>query len=1698
MTRFVCSLCVCALLGTLTSVQASSSHSKKAKSGKPRVAGSHSRQAAKPLLIAQNRAPSPSAERSRIHPMGVINSTWNGGTGNWNTGTSWTPVGVPNNGGGNTFNVTIGSASGDQVNLNLNPTITTLTLGGPFTSTLQNLVNTSDTLTLTGALTINTNGELFFNNGSSVVVGGGGSNSGSIDLEKASTANITGNFTNTGAITTNQFNVGGASNTFTVSGTLTNNAGATVSLGEFDNTTDTMSIGTLTNNGFVRIGSGATLNLTSQPNGVTDVVAGSEFDVFGTFKAGSASAVAKLASIEGILDVENGQSTTATPGTGTLTVSNIAALDVQRATSVTISGNLTNSGTVSTNRFNLGVGKNTLTVTWALTNNSGAMVSIGEFDNTTDVLNAATLTNNGFIRIGVGTTFNLTGQPNGVTDVVSGSEFDVFGSFKAGSASALAKVGSIEGTLDVENGQSTTVTPGSGTLTVSNTGTLDLQRATSVTVSGNLTNSGTVSTNRFNQGIGANTLTVTGALTNNSGATVSLGEFDNTSDVLNAATLTNNGLIRIGVGATFNLTGQPTGVTDVVAGSEFDVFGSFKAGSASALAKLGSIEGTLDIENGQSTTVTPGSGTLTVSNTGTFDVQRGTTVTVSGNLTNSGTVSTNRFNTGIGTNTVTVTGALTNNSGATVSLGEFDNTTDVLNAATLTNNSLIRIGVGSTFNLTGQPNGVTDVVAGSEFDVFGSFEAGSASALAKLGSIEGVLDLENGQSTTLTPGSGTLTVSSSGTYDVQRATNVTVSGNLTNSGTVSTNRFDFGIGQNTLTVTGALTNNSGATVSLGDFDNTTDVLNAATLTNNGLIRIGVGSTFNLTSQPNGVTDVVAGSEFDVFGSFKAGSASAVAKLGSIEGVLDLENSQSTTLTPGSGTLTVSSSGTLDAQRASTVTISGNLTNSGSVDTNRSNTGIGSNTLTVTGTLTNNTGAIVTVGAFNNTTDVLNAGLLSNSGSVLVDTGATLNLTTSGTDTNGGTITLTGSTLKISGASTTLSGKGTVSLSNSASNLITGGTTGVTLTTANTIQGSGTISNMAVVNTGTLSANQSTPLIVLPRSGGLNNKGTLNVSTGDTMQIGTSSGGALTNFSGTTLTGGTYTVSGTLQFGASGTSIVTDAANITLTGASSQIIDFGSNNVLTNLATINSASSFTLGAGRSFTTAGNFTNNGTLTVGGGDTFKVNGNLTNFSGTMLTGGTYKVTGTLKFNNANIVTNAADITLTGANSKILSNTGTNALTNLATNNAGATFALGTGRSFTTAGNFTNNGILTVGSTDTFKVNGNLTNFSGTTLTGGTYNVTGTLQFNSANIVTNHASITLSGTSAKIIDQNSVNALTNFATNSGTFALASNALFTTAGGNFTNSGTFTVNKGSTFTVGGSSFNFAQSAGTTTVDGLLQGASSGTLSLNGGSLFGGGTLGYAVTDAGTITPGDSSTKTGILTVSNTYTQSSTGVLDISIGGATQGTQYDEIKVTGTAALNGTLNISRVNNFTPTVGQTFDIVNGASLTGAFSTINGLSINSSEHFSLSQSATDIILTVVSGPSPTPAFHVGLVPRWRRADVLPVRRSWTAAATAPAPAITAPQPRHGSSFGMAMASHIRRSDFFGSVPSSEFAATAGPRGARPAFAQPSAANLTNVSKYRRLECGIDVTALRKTGLRKLWHSFVSDQEDAVNVGYVAMVR
>jgi hypothetical protein len=238
----------------------------------------------------------------------------------------------------------------------------------------------------------------------------------------------------------------------------------------------------------------------------------------------------------------------------------------------------------------------------------------------------------------------------------------------------------------------------------------------------------------------------------------------------------------------------------------------------------------------------------------------------------------------------------------------------------------------------------------------------------------------------------------------------------------------------------------------------------------------------------------------------------------------------------------------------------------------------------------------------------------------------------------------------------------------------------------------------------------------------------------------------------------------------------------------------------------------------------------------------------------------------------------------------------------------------------------------------------------------VNGTLEFDGANIATNSASIMLTGAKSQIIDQTAANALANFATNTktGSFSLMSGKTLTTSG-NVSNAGMLKVGPNSGLQTGSGSY--TQTAGTTTVDGVLN-APTG-VSIQAGKLFGKGTVAGTVVSSGAVTAGDTPKKTGKLSPS-TYTQNANGSLNIAIGGLTAGTQYGQLAVANGASLNGTLNVTLINNFLPAIGNTFTILTTSARTGQFATVNGLSINGGEHFQISYGATSVTLMVVSGP------------------------------------------------------------------------------------------------------------------------------------------
>ena len=273
--------------------------------------------------------------------------------------------------------------------------------------------------------------------------------------------------------------------------------------------------------------------------------------------------------------------------------------------------------------------------------------------------------------------------------------------------------------------------------------------------------------------------------------------------------------------------------------------------------------------------------------------------------------------------------------------------------------------------------------------------------------------------------------------------------------------------------------------------------------------------------------------------------------------------------------------------------------------------------------------------------------------------------------------------------------------------------------------------------------------------------------------------------------------------------------------------------------------------------------------------------------------------------------------------------------------------------AGSLTNTGSLVSAKNGFIDITGSFNNFSGTTLTGGTYAVSGTFQFNNANIVTNAAKVKLSGTTSQIVDQSGDNALANFSSNAAKalFSLASGKTVTTPVA-FKNEGTVQVGTGTSFQAS----SYTQTAGTTKVDGTL--SASGGVNIQAGKLLGKGTIASTLVSSGSLTTGDSASKPRKLSVS-AYTQNAAGSLNVPIYGVNPGTQYGQVAVANGASLNGILNVKLANGFIPAIGSTFTILTASAVNGQFTTVNGLSINGSEHFQIAYNANDITLAVVSG-------------------------------------------------------------------------------------------------------------------------------------------
>ncbi len=513
---------------------------------------------------------------------------------------------------------------------------------------------------------------------------------------------------------------------------------------------------------------------------------------------------------------------------------------------------------------------------------------------------------------------------------------------------------------------------------------------------------------------------------------------------------------------------------------------------------------------------------------------------------------------------------------------------------------------------------------------------------------------------------------------------------------------------------------------------------------------------------------------------------------------------------------------------------------------------------------------LTAGGDNTSTSV--SGAVSGTGSLVKQGSGTLTL--SGSNSYGGTTTVSGGTLSIAGDGNL--GSGAVNLAGGAVLDVSGATT---------------IDN-AIVLTGNSSIGNSSAVTL---SGAISGAYDL-----------TKTGSGNLTLSGSNSYGSTYVSAGTLSVssdGNLGSGAVNLAAGTTLALTGATTVDNAI--VLAGDATVSAAANATL----SGVISGAFT----LTKAGASTLTLSGTNT-YGATTVSAGTLSV--------------ASDANL-GSGTVTLASGSTLAITSAGTiDNA---IALSGNATVDTAADTTLSGVIS-GSNNLRKIGSAVLTLTGSnTYSGSTTVSAGTLSIAADANLGSGALNLANGTTLQITGNTTIDnalALTGLVTvNAGAAATLSGVI----GG----PGSLTKTGASNLTLSGSNTNSGATtvaAGTLVVNGSTNSA---TTVASGATLAGGGTLGGDVTvqSGGTLSPGNGGA--GTLTVNGNLTLASGSTLALDINGTTAGTGYDRVVVNGTVDVSGAT-LAVTHGYAAGSGDSYTvIVNDAAdaVTGTFSGVS---------------------------------------------------------------------------------------------------------------------------------------------------------------------
>ena len=379
---------------------------------------------------------------------------------------------------------------------------------------------------------------------------------------------------------------------------------------------------------------------------------------------------------------------------------------------------------------------------------------------------------------------------------------------------------------------------------------------------------------------------------------------------------------------------------------------------------------------------------------------------------------------------------------------------------------------------------------------------------------------------------------------------------------------------------------------------------------------------------------------------------------------------------------------------------------------------------------------------------------------------------------------------------------------------------------------------------------------------------------------------------------------------------------------SQYIGLYGNSTWSGSSSINIASGATLyfnGGTHAFNSGSSIANAGALQVAGGVvTLNAGSDVTGAGSVTVSGGTLNVnggysiaqTGTTSVNgsgtaNFNVpLAFAHTFTLTGSSASLdgsgdlVMNGAFNWSNNAGINGRGSlTTAAAT--SISSNGNYMNRHWINTGTVTLSSGDTNVELFNGTVfdnqgvfivdstranpvanLWGGPayFNNTGTLTWNGSGTQSIDSPIQLNNTGSVNVASGTLSA-PGFADNAGSLNVASGATFQKSGG-FTNTSTGVI------------------------------AGSGSIDVGSGTLV----------NAGTLRPGGANAA-GTLSITGNLANS--GSIEMDLGGATPGSGYDRIAVSGSVQLGGSFKATLINGYTPTTGQDFDLITSTGASGSF-------------------------------------------------------------------------------------------------------------------------------------------------------------------------